>query len=106
MMNANSSNFEKVISESKDLVLVYLWASFCGPCRSFSPVIEEISNLYKDKLDVIKVNIEESGSIANKYNVITIPTIVLLNKNTVVAKRTGSANKKTIIEFLDKFIEV
>ncbi len=72
--------------------------------KLFSPVIEEISEIYKDKLDVIKVNTEEAQSVVNRYHIISVPTIILTDKQNVIARKSGAAPKKNIIDFLDKFI--
>lgn len=104
MITANDHNFDKILSESKNLVLIYIWATFCGPCKLFSPVIEEISGIYKDKLDVIKINAEESQSIVNRYSIISVPTIILTDKQSIIARKNGAVPKKNVVDFIDKFI--
>lgn len=105
MKTANDSNFNKILSESKDLVLIYFWATFCNPCKAFSPIIDEISELYKDRVDVIKVNAEEASSTTSKYNIISVPTLIITDKQSIVARKIGAAPKKNIADFLDKFIQ-
>ena len=69
----NKDNFEKEVMEANVPVLIDFWASWCGPCRMMSPVIEKIAEEMGDKLKVCKVNVDENHELAEKYEIMTIP---------------------------------
>lgn len=99
-MNAiviNKDNFEKEVLQSDKPVLVDFWASWCGPCRMFSPTIDAIADEYADQIKVGKLNVDDEGSIAAKYHVASIPTIILF-KNGEPAKRSVGAIPKEAVE--------
>lgn len=99
-MNAiviNKDNFEKEVLQSDKPVLVDFWASWCGPCRMFSPTIDAIADEYADQVKVGKLNVDDEGSIAAKYHVASIPTIILF-KNGEPAKRSVGAIPKEAVE--------
>ena len=72
-----SDSFDEVVNGSDKPVLIDFWASWCGPCRALSPVVEEISNDMADKLAVYKCNVEEEQDLAIKFQVMSIPTLIL-----------------------------
>lgn len=80
MIEVNVSNFNDVVMKSDKLVLVDLWAEWCGPCRMVTPVLEDISNDYQEKILVVKCNVDDNPSIAAKYGIRNIPTVLFLKK--------------------------
>jgi len=87
-------------------VFVDFWAEWCGPCRMVGPVIDELSGDYDDeKIKFVKVNVDESNALASKYNVFSIPTLMLFNKGEIVAQQVGAASKETYKNMIDKAIE-
>lgn len=73
----DKNTFQKEVLNSEKLVLVDFWASWCNPCRMVSPIINQIANEHKDDLKVVKVNVDENDDIATKYEIISIPSILL-----------------------------
>ena len=71
-----TSNFKEEVILSEKLVLVDLYATWCGPCRALAPVLEEIAEKYQDKIKVVKVNVDEEESIAARFGVMSIPTVL------------------------------
>ena len=82
----NKDNFEKEVMEANVPVLIDFWASWCGPCRMMSPVIDKISEEMGDKLKVCKVNVDENHELAEKYEIMTIPAFIVI-KNGAESKR-------------------
>ena len=78
VINLSEENFEKEALNSEKIVLIDFWASWCGPCRMMSPVVDEIAEEMQEKVKVCKVNIDEQNKLAVKYNVMSIPTFVVL----------------------------
>jgi len=88
-------------------VFVDFWAEWCGPCRMVGPVIDELSGDYDDgKIKFVKVNVDESNALASKYNVFSIPTLIILNKGEVVAQQVGAASKDTYKNMIDRALGV
>ena len=85
-------NFDKEVLQAKGKVLLDFWASWCGPCRMLSPVIDEIARENPD-LIVGKVNVDEQGALSRKFKVMSIPTLIVFDKGEVVNKNVGFINK-------------
>lgn len=89
----NKDNFEKEVMEANVPVLIDFWASWCGPCRMMSPVIDKIAEEMGDKLKVCKVNVDENHELAEKYEIMTIPAFIVI-KNGAEAGRTIEVQPK------------
>lgn len=89
MLNANSGNFKQIALESKRLVMVDFWATWCGPCRQISPVVEELGKKYKGQVTVVKVDADRSRDLADQYKVQMLPTILFFKNGKVVDKVVG-----------------
>ena len=89
-----------VISSDKP-VFVDFWAEWCGPCRMVGPVVEELAGDYEGKVNFVKVNVDQAGELASKYNVFSIPTLSLLHKGEVIAQQVGSGSKETYQNMID-----
>ncbi len=83
----NSQQFEQLVLNSANPVFVDFWAEWCGPCRSVSPVVEELSTEYDGKVDFVKINVDENGELAQKYNVFSIPTLAIFKNGEVVSQK-------------------
>lgn len=82
-------NFEEEVINSKLPVLVDFWAVWCGPCQMQGPVVEEAAKVLEGKLKVAKLNVDEEGELAQKYSVMSIPTLILFQDGEVVKKEVG-----------------
>ncbi len=100
VFEVTEQNFEKEVLNSKDTVLLDFWASWCGPCRMLSPVIEEISNEYFDKVKVGKVNVDEQSELAQKFGIMSIPTLMVFKNGEHIDTKIGVRPKTEIISML------
>jgi thioredoxin 1 len=89
-------NFEQEVINADMPVLVDFWAEWCMPCKMVAPVLEEIADDYEGKLKVGKLNVDSEGEIAMKYNVVSIPTILLFKDGKVVNQHVGAAPKNAL----------
>lgn len=98
-ININKDNFSQEVLNSEKPVLVDFWASWCGPCRMLSPVVDEIAEERTD-IKVGKVNVDEQQELAATFNVMSIPTLIVLDKGQVVNQSVGVRPKKQILTML------
>jgi thioredoxin 1 len=98
------SNFTEKTSEG--VVLVDFWATWCGPCRAIAPVVEELYADYKDKALVGKLDVDNNPEVAMKYEVRSIPTLLILKDGMVIHKHVGIASKQALANKLDATLGV
>lgn len=101
MINLTNENFEKEVINSKKTILVDFWASWCGPCQMIAPIVEEISNEMSGKIEIGKLNVDEQPEIVIKYDVMSIPTLILFKEGKMVDTIIGYHTKKEILEFIN-----
>jgi len=93
-------NFNKEVLDSTLPVLIDFWAGWCGPCQMFSPVVEDIANSHADKLKVVKLNVDEQPEIANKFEVKTIPLLILVRNSKRVDSLMGARPRHMVEQWL------
>ena len=98
MIVTNEAKFESDVM-SKDFVLVDFYADWCGPCRGIVPILEEIQS--EMNIDVVKVNIDESTSIAAKYDVMSIPTLLIFKKGVKISANVGASSKARLVDWIE-----
>ena len=96
IIKLNKENFEKEVVQSEKTVLVDFYADWCGPCKMLSPILEEIASELGEKVKVGKLNVDESNDLAFKYEVMSIPTLILFENGKVVDRLTGLRSKDEI----------
>ncbi len=98
------SNFKEEVILSEKLVLVDLYATWCGPCRALAPVLEEIAEKYQDKIKVVKVNVDEEEKIAARFGVTSIPTVIFFRDGKAVASFVGLKSPSEIESIVEKHL--
>lgn len=94
-------NFEKEVKESDKAVLIDFWATWCGPCKMIAPFVEQISEEFSDEIKVCKVNIDDEPSLATKFGITSIPTLLVVKNGEVVKTSVGYIPKEKIIELFE-----
>jgi thioredoxin len=92
-----------VLQNSKPVIVDY-WAEWCGPCRMVAPVLEEIASEHADKIDVVKLNIDENPKVAQRYQIMAIPTMNVFHNGEVVKQIVGAKPKAALLKELAEFI--
>ena len=98
------NTFDKDISSSSAPVIVDFWAEWCGPCKQIGPILEEISVEKKDKLQILKLNIDENPKTPQKYGVRGIPTLMLFKAGNLVDTKVGSLPKSALTDWIDSHL--
>jgi len=101
IVHTNDGSFEADVLNSEKPALVDFWAEWCGPCKTIAPILEEAASEYADKLSVVKLNVDESPSIAQKFGIRSIPTLMIFKDGAVQAQKLGAMSKSQLTEFLD-----
>ncbi len=96
MIKYLENDFEKEIKDKK--ILVDFYASWCGPCRMLTEVLESI----EDKIDILKVDVDKFPEIARKYGVMSIPNLILFENNQVIKNQVGFLNENELLDFINE----
>ncbi|WP_299036798.1 thioredoxin [uncultured Pseudokineococcus sp.] len=96
--------FDAEVLKADKPVLVDFWAPWCGPCRQVSPILEELSTEYADKIEVVKVNTDENPRIAASYGITSIPTLNVYSGGELVKSLVGAKPKPALVRELSDFL--
>ena len=94
---ASNTNFDGLLQDSK-LVIVDFWATWCGPCRMLSPILDEVEEEMADQISVVKVNVDDADEVAARYRIMSIPTLLFFKNGEMVDKTVGAMPKPALME--------
>ncbi len=101
--NLNDSTFDETIGSSSEPVLVDFWAEWCGPCKMIAPILEEIAG-EQDGLQIAKVNVDDSPDIARRFEVMSIPTLIVFQDGEPAKRLVGAKPKGALLEEIGEFL--
>lgn len=104
VIDVKKSNFQEEVISADKLVLVDLYATWCAPCKALAPVLEELADKYADKIKVVKVNVDEEESIAAKFGIASIPTVIFFKNGQTAASFVGLRSASEIEKMIEKLL--
>ena len=102
VIELTKQNFQSEVAESKETVLIDFWASWCGPCRMVSPIVDEIAEESPAGVKVCKVNVDEQPELAQQFQVMSIPTLLVMKDGKPVASSVGARPKQFIVKMIEE----
>ena len=102
MLEVGKNNFQKEVISSDKLVLVDLYATWCGPCKALAPILEDLEKKYDGKVKAVKINVDDEESLAVKLGIISVPTVVFYKNGKTVASFVGVRSASEIGKIIEK----
>jgi thioredoxin 1 len=100
----SDATFDETVQSSSEAVVVDFWAEWCGPCKMISPILEEIAAEHKDKLKVAKLNVDDNPDITRRYDVMSIPTLIVFKDGQAKKRLVGAKGKGQLLQELGEFL--
>lgn len=101
-IDITDQNFDSIVLQGKIPVLVDFWAPWCGPCKMAGPILEELSETYKDKVAIVKLNVDDNQVNPVKFGVMSIPTTILFKDGKELGRTVGFSGKQSFEELIQK----
>ena len=96
----SDADFESEVLKSANPVVVDFWAEWCGPCRMIAPALEEIAGSLGSKVKIVKLNVDENPQTAQKYGIMSIPTLMIFKNGEMAARQIGAAPKQKLEQWI------
>ena len=103
-MTITKSNFETEVMKATIPVVADFWAEWCGPCRMIGPVLKELAQVYKDKIKVVKINVDQEPDLAAKFNIQSIPTLLFVKNGQVVKQQIGAVPRQLLEKIIKELL--
>ncbi len=97
----SDATFEAEVLKSASPVVVDFWAEWCGPCRMIAPALEEIAGSMGEKVKIVKLNVDENPHVAQKYGIMSIPTLMIFKNGEMAARQVGAAPKQKLEQWIN-----
>jgi thioredoxin 1 len=104
IVTLSDSTFDEEVKGSSEPILVDFWAEWCGPCKMIAPTLEEISRDYAGKLKIAKLNVDDSPDVARRFEVMSIPTLILFKDGEPVQRLVGAKGKNQLVQEIEPFL--
>lgn len=104
MLNITKSNFEKEVVASEIPVVLDFWATWCGPCKMLSPVLDELAAEYSDRVRFCKVNVDDEPELSARFGIASIPTLIFFENGEILKKTVGYREKDKLEEMLKELL--
>ena len=104
IVNLSSSTFDETVGGGDRPVVVDFWAEWCGPCKAIAPILTELAEELGDQVQIAKLNVDDNPDIAMRYNVMSIPTLLVFNGGDVQKRLVGAKGKGQLLQELDEFV--
>ena len=104
--DVTDGSFEKDVLGSDKPVLVDFWAEWCAPCRMLAPTVNAVAEHYGDTATVVKLNVDDNPSTAQRYGIKGIPTLILFRDGKEVERVVGATSKESIMKMIEKYVAV
>jgi thioredoxin 1 len=96
----SDSTFDSEVLKSVEPVVVDFWAEWCGPCKMIAPALEEIAGSLGDKVKIVKLNVDENPATAQKYGIMSIPTLMLFKNGELASRQVGAAPRQKLEQWI------
>jgi thioredoxin 1 len=104
IVTLSDATFDESIGSADTAVLVDFWAEWCGPCKMIAPVLEEIASTHRESIQIAKLNVDDNPNIARRFDVMSIPTLLVFRDGEVQKRLVGAKGKAQLLEELSEYI--
>jgi thioredoxin 1 len=103
-VTVTAGNFDAEVVKSTVPVIADFWAEWCGPCKMIAPILKELAVAYKDKIKIAKIDVDAEGDLAQKFNIVSIPTLLLFNKGQLVKQQIGAVPRQALEKMIKEVL--